>query len=245
MTPHSRCLVFVLTLTLSLTATLRAQTSASSATSDETVKLSEFTVKTDADHSYIASESVTGTRVATPIKDLTFNVSVVTSEFLNDFGYFEIDNLGYTSSLDGFDNGGGNLNMRGFAATSFLRNGYLRLGLIDRVNMDRIEIIRGPSATIYGYTTPAGMINIITKQPKTTPQQYLSVAVGSYGTDREEMTVTGPVGFVSNTYYTLSAALSERTYNNLFNTSRTKTVSLGVIHKFSDSSNVLVEFESL
>ena len=125
---------------------------------DDTVTLSEFNVTEKTDDSYVASESITGTRVRTPIKDLTFTVNVITSEFLQDFAYFEINDLGYTSSVNNFDNGGGNVNIRGYGATSYLRNGFLRLGLVDRVNIDRIEVIKGPAAAIYGMTTPAGMI---------------------------------------------------------------------------------------
>src|SRR5512137_1320374 len=133
----------------------------------EVVELNPFVVAAGTQDGYIASESVTGTRMRTPIKDLTFGVNVVTSEFLEDFAFFEIgENFAYTSSLSSFDNGGGNVNMRGYGATSFLRNGFLRLGLVDRVNVDRIEILKGPAASMYGMTTPAGMVNIITKRPK-------------------------------------------------------------------------------
>src|SRR5687768_17394549 len=53
--------------------------------SDATIQLTEFTVSEKAFDGYVASESITGTRVATPIKDLPFAVSVITSEFMNDF----------------------------------------------------------------------------------------------------------------------------------------------------------------
>ena len=165
---------------------------------DEAVTLSEFTVSEKTDDSYVASESITGTRVRTPIKDLTFTVNVITSEFLQDFAYFEINDLGYTSSVNNFDNGGGNVNIRGYGATSYLRNGFLRLGLVDRVNVDRIEVIKGPAAAIYGMTTPAGMVNIITKRPKDRPSQSFSLATGSYQTITTE-TVTVNVSPVSTT----------------------------------------------
>ena len=219
----------------------RAQT----AKPEETIRLSEFTVTDKSDDSYVASESITGTRVRTPIKDLTFNVSVITSEFLRDFAYFEIDNLSYTSGISGFDNGGGNVNMRGYGATSFLRNGFLRLGLVDRVNIDRIEVIRGPSATIYGMTTPAGMINIITRRPKYTPQQQLFVATGNYRTNRDELTLAGPIGSSGNTAYTLSWAESERQFEQQFTNTNTKTASLGIEQKLSSSSSLLLEVEWL
>ena len=94
---------------------------------DDTVNLSAFTVTESSDNSYVASESITGTRVRTPIKDLTFTVNVITSEFLQDFAYFEINDLGYTSSVNNFDNGGGNVNIRGYGATSVAQHVFALL----------------------------------------------------------------------------------------------------------------------
>ncbi|MES1195018.1 MAG: Plug domain-containing protein, partial [Opitutus sp.] len=116
------------------------------ARADETVELSPFVVSTEHRDSYIASESVTGTRVKTQIKDLPFSVSVITSEFMNDFDFFDLgSDLAYTASLNSVDTQG-NSTLRGYGATFMLRNGFYRLGLIDRVNTDRIEIIKGPNA---------------------------------------------------------------------------------------------------
>ena len=88
---------------------------------DQTVLLSEFTVKESSDIGYIASESVTGTRVATQIKDLPFSVSVITSEFMNDFDFFDLaSDIAYTANLNGVDTQG-NSNLRGYGATFTLR----------------------------------------------------------------------------------------------------------------------------
>lgn len=213
---------------------------------EEVVELSPFTVTAEEKDGYIASESVTGTRMRTPIKDLTFGVNVITSEFLTDFAFFEIgENFAYTSSLSSLDNGGGNVNMRGYGATSFLRNGFLRLGLVDRVNVDRIEVIKGPAANIYGMTTPAGMINIITKRPKDRPEQSIAVAGGDYGTKRVDLNVAGPLGFLANTGYVLGAAHHEREYETPYNMTQTQTASLGLQHKFAKGGVLFVEAEWL
>ncbi|MSU51603.1 MAG: TonB-dependent receptor [Opitutus sp.] len=211
--------------------------------SEEIVRLSEFTVAETADRSYVASESVTGTRVRTPIKDLTFTVNVITSEFLQDFAYFEINDLGYTSSVNNFDNGGGNVNIRGYGATSYLRNGFLRLGLVDRVNVDRIEVIKGPAAAIYGMTTPAGMVNIITKRPKDRPSQSFSIATGDYNTTRADLNAAGPLGASGRDSYAFSAGFHERNYDTPWAMTRTKTGSLAVQHKFARRGTLLVELE--
>jgi outer membrane receptor protein involved in Fe transport len=113
--------------------------------------------------------------------------------------------------VNNFDNGGGNVNIRGYGATSYLRNGFLRLGLVDRVNVDRIEVIKGPAAAIYGMTTPAGMVNIITKRPKDRPAQSFSIAGGSYGTTRADFNAAGPLGTSGRDSYAFSASMSGTT----------------------------------
>lgn len=229
---------------LCLTASaLSAQTTATP--SEEPIVLSPFEVQAKGTDEYTASESVTGSRVATPIKDLPFAINVITSEFLNDFDFFEIDsNLGYTSSLTGVDTQG-NYNLRGYGASFQLRNGFYRLGLIDRVNVDRIEVIKGPNAAIYGQTSPAGLVNIISKRPKTKNSQRLSVSGGSNDLRRAELNVTGPLGSIGGTkfYHILSASGMDRGYEVQFAEMKQRTFSEAILAKFSDKTNLLAEFE--
>ncbi len=164
--------------------------------SDEAIQLSPFTVSGGSTNGYIASETTTGTRVATKIADLPFVVNVITSEFLNDFNFFDIgENLAYTSSLSGADEEG-NYFLRGFPATFYLWNGFYRLGVIDRFDIDRIEIIKGPNASIYGQTSPAGILNIVTKTPTSNPHEDIRFTYGSYDLGRVEGHVNTPLGSI-------------------------------------------------
>src|SRR4051812_37587675 len=99
-------------LTVSLFAglALHAQTSpanptvSSSGKSEDVVTLKEFNVTGADDGSYVASESTTGSRVNTKIKDLPYTVNVLTSEFFRDFSIFEAtDELSYMSGVSGVD----------------------------------------------------------------------------------------------------------------------------------------------
>src|SRR5205823_2397289 len=131
---------------------------------DEVVTLSEFSVTAKNDGSYVPSESTTGSRVNAKVKDLPYTTSVLTAEFFRDFSIFEAtDELSYMSSVSGVDDGG-NLNMRGFnGGTVNLRNGLASNGLIDTASLDRVEVIQGPAAAIYGQTSPSGTMVITTK----------------------------------------------------------------------------------
>eukprot|EP01035_Chromulina_nebulosa_P029895 gene29895-39674_t len=116
---------------LALTAIPAARAQSAAATTekrnDDVISLSEFSVKAENDRGYIASETMTGSRIATKIVDLPYTVNMLTSEFLEDFGIFELaDNIVQIGSFTGLDIGG-NFNLRGFQSTYQLRDGFFRL----------------------------------------------------------------------------------------------------------------------
>ncbi|MDP3071781.1 MAG: TonB-dependent receptor [Opitutaceae bacterium] len=212
---------------------------------DQTVLLSEFTVSEKSLNGYIASESVTGTRVATQIKDLPFAISVITSEFMNDFDMFDLGaDLVYTASLNAVDTQG-NSNLRGYGGTFTLRNGFYRLGLNDRINTDRIEIIKGPNAAIYGATSPAGLINYVSKRPKATPSQMFRVTAGSDDLIRGETNVNSPLGSLGGVkFYQLFSAQAENSGSNTrFANTKKRFIGESVLAKFPGGATVLTEFE--
>lgn len=245
-TPQYRCrptsgVIAAAVLLCAATANLRAQ---SSTAAESPVKLSEFTVSADSEHGYGASETMTGTRVATQIKDLPFQVNIVTSEFFEDFGMFEInDNVaGYISNFSGLDQGGG-FTLRGIGSTYQLRDGFFRLGRYGASNIDRIEVIKGPSAAIYGQSQPTGMINIISKQPRKTPQETIRVSTGSYDTNREGFESTGPVGHSKKDFYILTGQVYDRSFDTPFAGQHNKEAYFAWEHDFNETSNFIGQIE--
>lgn len=167
---------------------------------EETVTLSPFEVKAEENRGYAAAETLTGTRVATQIKDLPYTVNVVTSEFFEDFAMFQLDDtLTQVGGLTGLDVGGG-FNLRGFASSSQLRDGFYRQGRYGQTNIDRVEVIKGPNAGIYGRSSPGGMVNMISKAPQKAETQKLTVRGGSFGTLQGTLEATGTLGS-PQTYY--------------------------------------------
>jgi outer membrane receptor protein involved in Fe transport len=243
----SRCAALVASLSLAVAAAAQASRPAvpPPATADEAVTLSAFAVTETPDRGYIASEAVTGTRVATPIRDLPFMVSVITSEFMMDFDFFDIaKDMAYTASLNSVDTQG-NSTLRGYGATFYLRNGFYRLGLIDRVNTDRVEVIKGPNAAIYGSTSPAGLINIVTKKPSFTPSQRVSYTVGNREMNRGEINVTGPLGSLWGIQFAhlFSAEGQNNSTDTTFARNRNRLFAENLLAKFRDGSTLTLEIE--
>ena len=224
---------------------VQAQTAVAKSGSDDLIELSAFTVSEKSLDGYVASESITGTRVATQIKDLPFAVSVITSEFMNDFDFFDLGaDLAYTASLNAVDTQG-NSTLRGYGGTFTLRNGFYRLGLNDRVNTDRIEIIKGPNAAIYGATSPAGLVNFVSKRPKATPSQMLRLTAGSNSLFRGETNVNSPLGSLGGVklYQLFSAQAENSDSETRFANTKKRFVGESILAQFPGGATLLAEFE--
>jgi len=95
--------------------------------------------------------------------------------------------------------------IRGMSVTSFSSNlqtassfqdGVYSTGLGRTVffdDLERIEIIKGPQAALFGRATFAGAINYITKRPSFEPEGSLRVAGGQYGLLETHGSYSGPL----------------------------------------------------
>ena len=241
--------VTVLLGTFALASLCSAQSSSSGATpsrsgnGEELVSLPEFRVETNRDNSYLATETTSGTRMAQKMIDLPYSVASLPSEFFNDFMLFDIDEMnGYVSNVKPADSAGagnGGARLRGFSMPNY-RNGFAITQQPDSNNVDRVEILKGPSSGIYGATSPGGVMNFITKKPLPTPAYSLDVITGSHNYKRVNGSATGPITKrlfyrVDGTHYDFN-----RPTDWWFN--RTTDLSGGLVYKFSPNTSVNLEF---
>ncbi|NSL86758.1 TonB-dependent receptor [Chitinophaga sp. Mgbs1] len=86
---------------------------------------------------------------------------------------------------------------RGFVVQSQLRNGIAGnvTSRIDAANLDRIEVIKGPSATLFGnaLTSYGGLINRVTKKPYDVTGGEVAIAAGSFGFNRVSADINTPL----------------------------------------------------
>jgi iron complex outermembrane receptor protein len=87
--------------------------------------------------------------------------------------------------------------MRGFAVQPTMINGLpgINNGSIDPINVDNIEVIKGPSGTLFGSSliSYGGLINIVTKKPYSKFGGEISYNAGTYGMDRITADVNIPL----------------------------------------------------
>src|SRR5918993_523754 len=58
---------------------------------DEALVLSPFTVRSESDVGYYASNAISATRINVPLLDLPMSINVITSEFMQDIAAFSLD----------------------------------------------------------------------------------------------------------------------------------------------------------
>lgn len=183
--------------------------------SDEVIALPEFTVSNSPLNEYLATDSITGTRVASKLSELPFAVTAVTSEFINDFVLLELnDQLATVSGFSPNENENA-YQLRGFASGTTLVDGFRWIGSAAASfgsNIDRIEVIKGAVASIYGQINPGGVINTITRKPLPRREQGLSLLAGSMDTLRINAYATGPAGESGKLFYRADLSYQQRRY---------------------------------
>ncbi|MDX2185989.1 MAG: TonB-dependent receptor [Opitutaceae bacterium] len=157
-------------LASALCSHVSAQTSASTTVEEDVIQLSVFEVNTAQDNGYLAGNSVSATRVDTAIKDLPFSVNAFTEEFIVDIGASSLADIvqfapGVTPAGREFVSGNERYNIRGFDTSNPQRNGFQGARNVDSVNIQRVEVVKGPASLLYGAIEPGGTINYITKKP--------------------------------------------------------------------------------
>nr|WP_313933845.1 MULTISPECIES: TonB-dependent receptor [Anabaena] len=68
--------------------------------------------------------------------------------------------------------------------------GFLDLSLID---LERVEVLRGSQSTLYGRSSPAGVVNVISHQPTQKPEFGVSASYGSYNSRELELSLSDAV----------------------------------------------------
>lgn len=63
----------------------------------------------------------------------------------------------------------------------------------DFIDVERIEVLRGPQGTLFGKNTTSGAFNITTRKPAFTPGADVEVSYGNYGFVQAKTSVTGPL----------------------------------------------------
>jgi iron complex outermembrane receptor protein len=64
---------------------------------------------------------------------------------------------------------------------------------LDFIDVEQIEVLRGPQGTLFGKNTTAGAFNITTRKPSFKPGATFEASYGNYGFVQAKASITGPI----------------------------------------------------
>ena len=106
--------------------------------------------------------------------------------------------------------GAGLFSLRGFSTSIRLRNGIVGnvASGMDAANLERVEVIKGPSATLFGsaLTSYGGLINRVTKKPYDAFGGTVSYTAGSFGMNRVALDANAPLNQEKSVLLRLNSA---------------------------------------
>jgi hypothetical protein len=149
---------------------------------EDVVELTPFEVK-EANNGYYASSTMSGTRLNAKLEDLASSISVVTKQQMADFALLDINDIfNYEVSTEGtgnftsftvdrngmvgdspMDNPQEANRIRGLTNANISLNNFAMSGRvpIDPINIDAVEISRGPNSNIFGLGQGSGTVNLV------------------------------------------------------------------------------------
>jgi vitamin B12 transporter len=156
---------------------------------------------------------VTASRFARPVKEVLADVTVIDRQQIEESGATTVLQLLETQpglQVNFGDSKTGNIYVRGAEArmTGLLidgvrmggQDGLSRIGggvpweTIPLGNVERIEIVRGPSSVSYGSDAMAGVVQIITRKGEAGVHPFVTMGVGSYNTQTLTAGIRGAQG---------------------------------------------------
>lgn len=167
------------------------------------------------------ADDASGTKSELPLRELPQSVRVMSRQTIDDLGAVRLDDvLDFVGGVSRQNNFGGlwdNIAIRGLAGDinngmPMLLNGFsANRGFNaprDTANIERIEFLKGTTASLYGTSEPGGTVNIVTKRPLWKPAHSIEAYAGSYDFYRTAVDSTGPIS--ENLAYRLNAAFEDR-----------------------------------
>jgi outer membrane receptor protein involved in Fe transport len=187
-------------LPISLLAQTMPPAPSGSVSREEPVALSPFEVSATQDTGYVGQDTLSGSRLRTNLKDVAAAISPMTAEFLQDIAANSIEDAveyGVGTRMetddarsagpvgDGYNDTVRSIRIRGLPGGGRSINFFGAPGEVDLYMTERLEVSRGPNSILYGFGSPAGAINVASKQARTDKPAYsLSNRTDSWGGQR-------------------------------------------------------------
>ncbi len=181
----------------------------------------------DAEGAEVEGVIVTARRRSEEAQDVPIALTAIGGDTLEAKGAYniaQIVQLAPSLYLGSFNPRNTTVNIRGLGNNLGLANDGLETGVglyidqvyfsrpaaatFDLVDIQQVEVLRGPQGTLFGKNTTAGAINVTTRAPTFTPEGKLELTGGDYGFLQGKASVSGPLS--DTVAFRLSASATKR-----------------------------------
>ncbi len=171
---------------------------------------SKVEIKLEEDVNQLADVVVTARRRQESVQNIPIAISVISGFSAEDAGAFNVNRLKeLVPSVQLYSSNPRNttLNIRGLGSTFGLTNDGIDPGVgfyvdgvyyarpaaatLDFIDIEQVEVLRGPQGTLFGKNTTAGAFNITTRAPSFETGGSFEVSYGNYGYIQAKASITG------------------------------------------------------
>ena len=195
-------------------------------------------IRLEAGSNQLEDVVVTSRRRQESVQDIPIPISVVRGVTVEDQGAFNVNRLKeLVPTVQFYASNARNttLNIRGLGSTYGLTNdgidpgvGYYVDGVyyarpaataLDFIDIDQVEVLRGPQGTLFGKNTTAGAFNVTSRAPSFDPTASFELSYGNYGYIQAKTSISGPL----SKKLAARVSFSGTQRNGLFYNTRTQT----------------------
>ena len=195
---------------------------------------------------YTPDVTYAGTRTGASVKLVPQSIAILNKEVMVDQQIFRVNEIS--------DNVAGitqfrpeQFTSRGFNIQQNYVNGNRAIVTSDfsapsvTTHYERIEVVKGPAAALFGNSSPGGIINAVTKKPLTTNRASASFTFGSFETMRATTDITGPLNDEKSLLYRLNVAWEDAETFRDFQINRNLLIAPSLTYLPDDKTSINID----
>lgn len=215
----------------------------------------EFVTVVGADETYRAASATTAMRSDVPLRDTPQSIQVVTQQTIQDQNAITAETaVRNVSGVTVPNTSGGraeDFTIRGFTSSGNtyrdgIRNDFnSNRASAELSNVERIEVLKGPASILYGKLDPSGVVNYVTKKPRTDRYFSLQTTIGQFGLFRPQIDLGGAFNSSKTILYRFNGAYEKNDTFRDFNKRERFFAAPALTFVLSDKTSLNFEAEAL
>lgn len=182
------------------------------------------TVTVSASNGTLVSATDIGTRTDTALRDVPQSLQIVSKQVLDQQQARSMNDVlrNVAGVTIPWTSGGRyeSITIRGFTTMNQFKDGFRNdpssnRAPIELSNVERVEVLKGPSSMVFGRLDPSGVVNVVTRAPSSNRTFNASFQSGSFAYNQMNLDWTGPFNQAKTVLYRVTlSGLDTKSFRN-------------------------------